>query len=60
MQLVCGKWIYKDRDIHGYDLMPRDVCIHDTEIFWNKRKDGENKSTGTINPSGCLWAHLPK
>ena len=30
------------------------------KYFETKKKDGENKSTGTINPSGCLWAHLPK
>ena len=29
MQLVGGKRIQKDRDIHRYELMPKDVCIHD-------------------------------
>jgi len=30
------------------------------KYFETKKKDGENKSTGTINHSRCLWARLPK
>ena len=28
-------------------------------IYKTKKKMEINKSTGIINPSGCLWAHLP-